>query len=105
MTNLVGMVQGLPVLKATAGFSGIAIVDADPYLGPLFKESYNSTNVFYRQVRNLVFDTTSMPAGAAAIGIHWPTAQATSLQNCVFQLSQVSGNIHQGVFIEDGTYP
>jgi len=100
MTNLVGNVQAMPVLKATAGFTGLALVDADPYLSA--NPAYITTDVFYRQVRNLVFDTTAMPASTVAIGIHWPTAQATSLQNCVFQLSQVSGNQHQGVFIENG---
>jgi glucan 1,3-beta-glucosidase len=50
----------------------------------------------------LIFDTTNIPSGNAATGIHWPTAQATSLQNCVFKLSQASGTKHVGVFIENG---
>lgn len=100
MTNLVGMVQGMPTLKATSGFSGIAIIDADPYTSA--DPAYGTTNVFYRQVRNLVLDSTNIAAGTLARGIHWPTAQATSLQNIVFKLSQASGNQHQGVFIENG---
>lgn len=101
MTNMVGMVQGMPTIKATAGFSGIALVDADPYTSA--NPAYGTTNVFYRQVRNFVFDTTNIAAGTLARGIHWPTAQATSLQNIVFKMSQASGNQHQGVFIEEGS--
>ncbi|KAG4434297.1 hypothetical protein IFR05_010210 [Cadophora sp. M221] len=103
MTNLIGNPNPgqMAVLKATAGFSGIALIDSNPYLSA--DPAYGATNVFYRQVRNLVFDTTSQPAGTLARGIHWPTAQATSIQNCVFKMSQVSGNKHQGVFIENGS--
>ena len=31
-TELVGDAKKLPTLKATAGFVGIAVIDADPYL-------------------------------------------------------------------------
>jgi glucan 1,3-beta-glucosidase len=100
MTQMIGNFHAMPVLKATVGFSGIALVDGDPYLSA--DPAYGTINVFYRQVRNLVFDLTSIPAGTLARGIHWPTAQATSLQNCVFKMSQASGNQHIGVFIENG---
>ena len=100
MTQLIGDPNNMPVLKATASFSGLGLVDGDPYGSA--NPDYVTTNVFYRQVRNLVFDTTNIPAGTAATGIHWPTAQATSLQNCVFHLSQANPNSHVGVFIENG---
>jgi glucan 1,3-beta-glucosidase len=100
MTQLIGNPTDLPVLKATAGFSGLGLVDGDPYGSAV--PDYGTTNVFYRQVRNFVFDTTNIAATTAATGIHWPTAQATSLQNIVFQLSQASPNSHVGVFIENG---
>lgn len=45
---------------------------------------------------------TDIPANLPATGIHWPTAQATSLQNCVFQMSDAAGTQHQGIFIESG---
>ena len=92
----------MPVLKASAGFSGFALIDADPYYTSNL--NWGSTNVFYRQVRNLVFDMTSIPSGSAATGIHWPTAQATSLQNVVFQMSAASGTQHVGLFCESGTF-
>ncbi|XMA20679.1 hypothetical protein WAI453_013470 [Rhynchosporium graminicola] len=104
MTNLIGNPNAghMPVLKASAKFVGIALIDSNPYLGSA-DPAYVSTNVFYRQIRNLVLDTTNQPAENLARGIHWPTAQATSIQNCVFKLSQASGTRHQGVFVENGS--
>ena len=90
----------MPVLKAMSNFSGFGLIDGDLYgasgLG------YGATNTFYRQVRNFIFDLTDIPATAAATGIHWPTAQATSLQNCVFIMSDAPGTQQRGIFIEDG---
>lgn len=102
MTNLIGNPNPgqMAILKASAKFDGIALIDGDPYLSA--DPAYGTTNVFYRQVRNFIFDTTSIPAGTTARGIHWPTAQATSIHNCVFKLSEAAGNQHQGVFIENG---
>ncbi|KAJ8071726.1 hypothetical protein OCU04_002042 [Sclerotinia nivalis] len=101
MTQLVGNPNALPTIKATAGFVGLALIDADPYGSSV--PDYGTTNVFYRQVRNFIIDTRNMPATSLARGIHWPTAQATSLQNMVFNLNTASGNLHQGVFIENGS--
>jgi glucan 1,3-beta-glucosidase len=71
-----------------------------------------AVNTFWRQIRNFIIDLTAIPptippsgsnpTGAIA-ALHWPTAQATSLQNIIFQLSAVPGNQHQGVFIESGS--
>ena len=36
-------------------------------------------------------------------GIHWPTAQATSLQNIVFLMSDSPTTGHEGVFLESGS--
>jgi len=90
----------MPVLKATPNFSGFGLIDGDQYGGNGLK--FGATNVFYRQIRNLVFDLTAIPASSSATGVHWPTAQATSLQNCIFNMSDASGTQHQGLFIEDG---
>ncbi|MCJ1272779.1 hypothetical protein MMC21_000568 [Puttea exsequens] len=104
-TQLVGNPNAMPVLKATAGFSGLGVIDGDQYIpgnaaGVL---SYGSTNVFWRQVRNFIIDLTAIPSGSSATGIHWPTAQATSLQNIVFKMSSNKGTQHQGVYIESGS--
>ncbi len=63
--------------------------------------NFISTNVFFRQVRNLVFDTTDIPG--PMIAVHWPSSQATSIQNCVFHLSSTPGDTHTGIFMEEGS--
>jgi glucan 1,3-beta-glucosidase len=100
-TQLLGDPTNLPVLKATAGFSGFGLIDGDKYYSPNL--NWISTNVFYRQVRNFVLDMTSIPPTSSATGIHWPTAQATSLQNVIFQMSAAAGTQHVGLFIESGS--
>lgn len=95
----------MPVLKASANFdttAGMGMIDGDRY-APSGDLNYVATNVFVRQIRNLVLDTTAMPPNAPALGVHWPTAQATSIQNVVFQLSQEAGNQHVGIFMEGGS--
>ena len=46
---------------------------------------------------------TAVPATSAVTGIHWPTSQATSLQNIIFRMSTAQGTQHQGLFIESGS--
>ena len=104
-TQLIGNPNCLPTLKAASDFTlppgSLGVIDGDPYQGGP-NLGYGSTNIFYRQVRNLVIDMTSFPANQDIRGIHWPTAQATSLQNVVFEMSDAPGTQHQGCFIENG---
>ncbi|KAI9815139.1 MAG: hypothetical protein M1827_002982 [Pycnora praestabilis] len=100
-TQMIGNPNDPPTLKATANFAGFGLIDGDYYSTAYL--AWTSTNVFYRQVRNLVFDMTSMPSESKATGIHWPTAQATSLQNVVFNMSDAPGTQHQGIFVESGS--
>jgi glucan 1,3-beta-glucosidase len=65
--------------------------------------AWPATNVFFRQVRNLVFDMTAIPASANAVGIHWPSSQATSITNCAFRMSEGPSSQHVGLFIEEGS--
>ena len=101
-TQLIGDPNNPPVLQATSNFAGFGIIDGDHYYTQNL--NWGSTNVFYRQVRNFVFDLTNIPPGSAATGIHWPTAQATSLQNIVFKMSAAAGTQHVGLFCESGAY-
>lgn len=101
-TQIVGNPNGRAVIKATSGFSGAAVIDADPYQSN-GNQAYGSTNVFWRGIKNIVIDLTSIPASSAATALHWPTAQATSLQNLQINLSQNSGTQHVGIFIENGS--
>ncbi|EPE25182.1 Pectin lyase-like protein [Glarea lozoyensis ATCC 20868] len=101
-TQLIGNPNNLTILHATSDFKGFGLIDGNRYAAG-GKLGFGSTNLFYRQVRNFVFDTRNVSAESSVTGIHWPTAQATSLQNCVFQLSDAPGTQHQGIFIEDGS--
>lgn len=51
-------------------------------------------NNFFRQIRNFILDTTAMPVSAGT-GIHWQVAQATSLQNIVFNMRSDGGTANQ----------
>ncbi|KAJ8120705.1 hypothetical protein ONZ43_g2658 [Nemania bipapillata] len=101
-THLVGNPNSLPILKATANFNGFGVIDGAQYQagGAL---PYGATNIFWRQIKNFVIDITAIPASTAGTGIHWPTSQATSLQNIIFKMSSNAGTQHQGLFIEDGS--
>lgn len=100
-TQLIGDANDFPTLKATSGFSGFGLIDGNPY----YTSDLNwvSTNTFFKQVRNFIIDTTNVAAGTAATGMHWPTSQATSLQNIIFNMPTTSGVVHVGLFIESGS--
>ncbi|KAI1497544.1 glycoside hydrolase family 55 protein [Biscogniauxia marginata] len=102
-TNLIGNPNNMPVLKATAGFTGFGVIDGAQYQTGGALPFGGATNIFWRQVRNFVVDLTAVPAATEATGIHWPTAQATSLQNIVFRMSSAAGTKHQGLFVESGS--
>lgn len=103
-TQIVGDPNNRPIIKAASTFSmnSFGLIDANPYL-PNGALSWNSTNNFFRQIRNLIIDTTALPPEFPAVGIHWPSSQATSITNCAFYLSRVQGNKHTGLFIEEGS--
>lgn len=65
--------------------------------------SWNPTNALFRQIRNLEFDTTSLRSSFPAVGVHWPSSQATAITNCVFRLSTIPGNRHTGLLIGEGS--
>ncbi|KAF3930408.1 hypothetical protein AA313_de0209493 [Arthrobotrys entomopaga] len=100
-THMVGDPTKLPRIKATSGFQGIALIDPDPYTAN--GQWHTPQNNFYRVVRNFILDTTSIPASTGGTGIHWRVAQATSLQNLVFQSNNAAGTKHQGIWMEDGS--
>lgn len=71
---------------------------------------YVNQNQFFRQIRNFIFDLTQMPQatdddGQALVptGIHWQVAQATSLQNLVFNMPTTSDTTAVGIFTENGS--
>jgi glucan 1,3-beta-glucosidase len=103
-TSLIGDPSDLPVIKAAPTFnttSNLGLIDGNPYTANGL--SWVAVNVFFRQVANLVLDTTAIPAAAPATGIHWPSSQATSLTNLVFKLAEGPDSQHQGIFMEEGS--
>lgn len=100
-TQFIGDAVNVPTLKALPSFQGMAVIDSDPYLDS-GANWYTNQNNFYRQVRNFVIDLTSMPASSGA-GIHWQVAQATSLQNIVFNMVKGASSKQQGIFMDNGS--
>lgn len=102
-TQMVGDATDLPVLKASADFAGMAVVDADPYEDD-GSNWYTNQNNFFRAIRNFVIDLTAVPQGSGA-GIHWQVGQATSLQNIRFEMVKGGGdaNKQQGIFMDNGS--
>jgi glucan 1,3-beta-glucosidase len=107
--QIVGNPNCLPTIQAASNFSidnGLGLIDGSPYQGAgprVGKTGYGPTNTFFRQIRNLILDTTQIPANLTARGLHWPTAQTTSLQNVVFNMNADNGTQHQGIFVEEGS--
>ncbi|KAJ7658896.1 pectate lyase superfamily protein-domain-containing protein [Mycena rosella] len=121
----ISSLEGILSVSPPVSLAGIAIIDADVYSGasvpaggwncpstdnewvPSLVVSsivYCPVNNFFRSIRNFVIDTTNIPADQFGTGIHWQVGQATSLINLSFLLSTASGNKHQGVFMENGSY-
>jgi hypothetical protein len=100
-TQMIGDALSPPTLIAASNFSGIGVIDSDPY-GANGNWFVNQDN-FYRQIRNFVIDMTQTKATAGTTGIHWQVAQATSLSNIVFHMSTASNTAHRGVFTENGS--
>jgi glucan 1,3-beta-glucosidase len=102
-THMVGDLSNPPTIKAAANFAGMAVIDANPYNDD-GSNWFTNQNNFFRQVRNFVIDLTGLPASTGT-GIHWQVAQATSLQNIVFNMveDRSEANAQQGLFIDNGS--
>ncbi|KIJ69589.1 glycoside hydrolase family 55 protein [Hydnomerulius pinastri MD-312] len=101
-TSMIGDARTPPTLLAAANFSGMAVVDADPYGSNGYNWYVNQDN-FYRSVRNFVIDLTQTPSTATTTGIHWQVSQSTSLVNVVVNMSTEPNTNHQGLFMENGS--
>lgn len=104
-TQLVGDAVTPPTIQAAPNFDssqGNWMLDSDPYIpGGNGANWYTNQNNFFRQVRNFVIDTTLQAPTSTIACIHWQVAQATSLQNIVFNM--VPGSTHQGIFMDNGS--
>ncbi|KLU83078.1 hypothetical protein MAPG_02145 [Magnaporthiopsis poae ATCC 64411] len=101
-TQMIGDPTSMPVIKAAQQFraNGLGLIEANPYQSTGYLR-YGATNTFFRQIRNLVLDTRQVPG--AVCGIHWPSSQATSIQNVVFRMSYDPSRHHSGIFMEEGS--
>ncbi|GAW26432.1 putative exo-beta- -glucanase [Rosellinia necatrix] len=108
------------IIKGCDKFTGIALIDVDPYVPNQAQPDgtgvnwYVNQNQFFRQIRNFVFDLTEMPSATdehgqklVPTGLHWQVSQATSLQNLLFKMpttAKSGGNVtHVGIFTENGS--
>lgn len=105
MTQLIGNPRNRPTFKAAASLSALAMIDGNPYSNSNGQPGWTSTNIFLRQIRNLVIDGTAIPPTSGFQGIHWPASQATTIQNVKIIMTQASNSVHAGIFVENGKYP
>lgn len=104
MTSLTGNPRSLPVLKASASLDALALIDASPYNNNDGSPGWTSTNLFMRQIRNLIIDGTAKAPTQGFQGIHWPASQATTIQNVKIRMNQAANSVHAGIFVENGTF-
>ena len=103
-TIVMGDAHNMPTILAAPNFEGIGLLDPDPYYSG-GASWYANQNNFFRQVRNVILDITQTPFTSEIHCIHWQVAQATSLQNIVFNMHVGGGvaNRHQGIFMDNGS--
>ncbi|KAF2855299.1 glycoside hydrolase family 55 protein [Plenodomus tracheiphilus IPT5] len=107
--QIIGNPNCLPTILAASNFTGssFGLIDGSQYpsSGPRAgRTGFEPTITFFRQIRNLILDMTNLPLNTTTTGIHWPTAQATSLQNIVFNMNPSNGTAgQQGVVISGGS--
>lgn len=99
-TQFIGDAINPPTITADSSFVGIALIDSDPYNSD-GSNWYTNQNNFFRQIRNFIIDLR--PMGKTGSGIHWQVAQATSLQNIVFNMYQGTDSQQQGIFMDNGS--
>lgn len=106
MTQVIGNPNDRPILKASSSITsasvGIAVIDASPYNPSNGAPGWTSTNIFARQLRNVIIDITAVPATTLWRGVHWPASQATTIQNVKVIMNQDANSQQEGIFVENG---
>ncbi|KAK4441988.1 pectate lyase superfamily protein-domain-containing protein [Podospora aff. communis PSN243] len=104
-TEMLGNPIDLPRLVAAPSFSGGGIIESNVYTGQ-FTQWYLNTANFMRSVRNFVIDIRAGSQTAMICGIHWQVAQATSLENIYFYMTDSAVNpatTQQGIYMDNGS--
>jgi glucan 1,3-beta-glucosidase len=102
LTHVYGNPNSRPILKAAPTLEALALIDASRYSDQNGAPGWTSTNLFMRQIKNLVIDLTARAPEKGAQGIHWPASQATSIQNVKIVMTKSRSSVHAGIFIENG---
>lgn len=95
-TQFVGNANDLPTIRALSNFSGIGLLDSDPYL-PYGYSWWQNQNNFWRHVRNFILDISDLPPSGTFHCLHWQVAQGTSVQNVVFNMAPYTSDNKQMV--------
>ncbi|KAH7099919.1 glucan 1,3-beta-glucosidase [Auriculariales sp. MPI-PUGE-AT-0066] len=98
----IGDGRNWPTIQPFANFSGIALIDADPYLGG-DAQYYVNQNNFYRSLRNIILDLRTLPVSSGVNGIHWQVSQATLISGLRILMSQDASTNQVGMFMENGS--
>ncbi|KAK3346044.1 glycoside hydrolase family 55 protein [Lasiosphaeria hispida] len=98
-TVLMGDATSPPVLKAASGFSDHILLSGQD---PTTEEKGELS--FAVSLKNLILDTTNIPAGTAFTALWWGVAQGAQLQNVKIHMPQsVNGNGHTGIKLGRGS--
>jgi len=100
-TQLAGDALDWPTLKATSDFGANVVLDGFPQDddGKRWNNDHAELN-FHKSVRHLKIDVTAVPSNTAVTCVNWAVAQATSLNQMVFQMNDNSQ--HLGVAMYGG---
>lgn len=94
-TQIVGNPSNTPTIIPTSTFGANYVLDGFPTTdGSAWNGGAASLN-FYKSIRNLNIDTTRVPAGVAITCVNWGVAQATSLRDMFFTMTESSQ--HTGI--------
>lgn len=80
-----------PIILASSSFVGLGVVTSDVYVSDNVGW-YLNTNNFLRSVRNFIIDIRNTDQSAYVCAIHWQVAQATSLENIDFYMTDPADN-------------
>ncbi|KZP11263.1 glycoside hydrolase family 55 protein [Athelia psychrophila] len=99
-TQIVGNPSNTPTIIPTSTFGANYVLDGFPTTdGSSWNGGAASLN-FYKSIRNLNVDTTRVPAGVAITCVNWGVAQATSLRDMFFTMTESSQ--HMGIDMKGG---
>ena len=95
-TVIVGDPQNLPIIKAAPGFQGDTVVNGYDYA------TGHPETSFMTLLKNIIIDTTSIPAANTITALRWSTAQGCGLTNVFINMPSNSEG-HTGILLNGGS--